>query len=174
MIRMFGLEFQNFEDEKITPNTILTCHPQFSKEEHFGVPLRVTVGYQCFYDKLHRLFAGLTFYAPVDTSILGKSKNFDSIDPTSKPHQQFSYVLASFDGKLTMVNGELVLSDGSKALIYSHFSPTKTSGNVKKGAIIGSVAKIPGGYGWGVSVRGFKGGKVWDLQRDIYNIRCLE
>lgn len=171
MIRMFGLEFPNPENEKITPDTILHCHTQKVMEERFGVPLRLTSGYQCFYDKLHRTFAGLTFYAPADTYNVYK---MNTVDPKGKPHQQFSYVLASFDGKLSMVNGEVVLSDGSKALIYSHFSPTKTSGNVKKGAIIGSVGNIPGGLGYGVSIRGFKGGKVWDLQADIINIRCLE
>ena len=171
MISLYGIDFPDFENEKITNNTILTCHPQRVAEERFGVPLRLTAGYQCFYDKLHRLFVGLTFYAPVNAQGV---EDKDKLNPSDKPHQQFSYVLASFDGKLTMVNGELVLSDGSKALIYSHFSPTKTSGNVKKGAIIGNVSKVPGGLGYGVSIRGYKGGKIWDLQRDIINIRCLE
>lgn len=171
MIRLYGMEFHDFKDENIKPSTILTCHPQRVNTEAFGVPLRVTAGYQCFYDKLHRMFSGLTFYAPPYAPDDIKA---DNIDPTGKPSEQFSFVLASFDGKLTALNGEIVLSDGTKAIIYSSFSPTKTSGQVKKGAIIGTVGKIPGGYGYGVSVRGYKNGKTWDMQRDLHNIPCIE
>lgn len=169
MIRMYGLEFH--EDEIIKDDTILKCHPQKIENEAYGVPLRLTAGYQCFYDKLHRTFAGLTFYAPpkVDDDV-----KFDNADLTAAPADNFSYVLASFDGKLHSVNGEIVLSDGEKAMIYSHFNPTKTSGSVKKGAIIGRVAKVPGGYGYGVSVRAYKGGSIWDIERELYNIKCLE
>lgn len=173
MITICGLEFPNYEDEYmlIKSDTIFRCHPQLVTEEHYGVPLRVTAGYQCFYDKKLRTFQGLTFYAPV---MMPDDYSYDKIDPSGVPHPNFSYVLASFDGKLQLVNGELCLTNGSKALLYNHFSPTKTTGNVKKGAIIGKVGRVPGGYGYGVSVRGFKGGNIWDIQRDLYNIRCIE
>lgn len=169
MIHFYGIEFPNFEDEKITPNTILTCHPQKVMEEHYGVPLRLSVGYQCFYDKLYRDFAGLTFFAPPDVSSQKKKTEKDMF---AKPHQQFSYVLASFDGSLSTSNGDVVLKGDKGVLIYSDFSPTKTSGSVKKGAIIGTVGKVS--YGYGVSVRGFKNGLVWNLQADLANINCVE
>lgn len=171
MIRFYGIEFPNYEDEKITPNTILTCHPQKTLEEIYGVPLRLTVGYQCFYDKLSRSFSGLTFYAPANVFVDRKKV---AADIHQKPHPQFSYVLASFDGSLTTNNGDVILNGDNGVLIYSHFSPTKTSGIVKKGAIIGVIGKIPNGYGYGVTIRGFKDGSVWNLQEDLKNISCIE
>lgn len=160
MISIGGLSF--LENEQIKSDEILTCHPQKMEKERIGVPLRVTVGYQCFYDKKLRTFQGMTFYAPSNSYLNGP------------PRDQFKYVLACIDGDLKTVNGELCLISGDKTIIYSHFLITKGSGKVKKGQIIGNVQAIPNGYGWGVSLRAYKGSTLWNIEKDYFNIPCVE
>lgn len=160
LISIGSLSF--LEEEKITSTTLLTCHPQNVRLEAIGVPVRVTVGYQCFYDVKFRTFQGMTFYAP-SSGPLG-----------SAPRDMFKYVLACMDGELKVVGKSLCLIGGGKTIMYDHLQMTKTSGKVKKGTIIGNVQSIPNGYGYGVSIRGYKGGAIWNIVNEIFNIPCVE
>ena len=172
MIRVLGFEFN--ENQKITKDDILRCHPQMSNqnEERFGVPLRVTSGYQCIYDNTYRNFRGLIFYAPAYVpKILKVDEQPDLLGP---PLEILSYVLASYDGTLKPYKDGMCLVSGEKTMVYRNINIIKSSGQIKKGGIIGTVKKVPNGYGYGVEVIAYKDGKVWNLQQDLYNINCLE
>lgn len=171
MIRICGLQFH--EDEKINPSDILRCHPQLTHggEELLGIPLRVTVGFQCIYDKVYREYQGVTFYAPVHFSRLRSENNMEH---NGKPLENLSYVLASYDGTLTKYKDGVCLVSDERTLIYSNLNVLKSSGTIKKGGIIGTVKLVDHEYGYGVTLRGYKGGKIWNIPNDIMNIPCIE
>lgn len=172
MIRVNGLEFD--EEVEIKNDMILRCHPQLvpEEEECYGVPLRATAGYQCIYDVLYKVFKGLIFYAPVHVPSLIRTDM--KIDPFGPPHDTLKYVLASFDGMLKPYGSGVCLIANGVTFVYDNLNIIKASGFVKKGAIIGTVKKVDGGLGYGVSVIAYKDGKVWNIQQELLNINCIE
>lgn len=172
MIRVNGLEFD--ESVEIKNDMILRCHPQLVplEEERYGVPLRATSGYQCIYDNLYREFKGLIFYAPPYIPAIRKID--EEIDPMGSPHDTLKYVLASFDGTLKPYKNGVCLIANGITFVYDNLNILKSSGSVKKGAIIGTVKKVETGLGYGVSIIAYKGGKVWNIQNELFNINCVE
>ena len=164
MIRVCGLEF--YEKEDIQEDMILTCHPQMvGDSERIGVPLRATEGYQCIYSKKTMKFGSIAFYAPPKEESGGAT------------YDNLKYVLACLNGNLSVLNGDLVLKDPCNTIVYSNLNILKSSGSVRKGQILGTVKAIPPeiGYGYGVILKGYKNdSEVWDIQKDIHNIPCVE
>ena len=157
------------ENEEISMDSILKCYPQMgSEDEKLGIPLRVTTGYQCIYDKTYRNLQAVTFYVPPKYSLL-KSENKDL---TGEPLDIFSYVLASYDGTLTPYKNGVCLINGEDTLIYTGIEIIKSTGQIKKGGIIGKVTQHI--FGYGVTVRGYHGGELWNIPNDIYNINSIE
>ena len=154
------------EKEIITQNGIYDCFNQGipRDKEIMGVPLRACIGMRCFYNEQTREYSGASFYAPPYSKISGP------------PHDVLKYVLAVQDGVVHAGGGQLVLATETTDFIYTNFNITRWSGSVKKGQILGTVSlsqdPITGmnEVGYGVTLMGYRDGKVVDLVSMLRNI----
>lgn len=157
------------EKEIITADKILECFPQGIRRdlEIIGVPLRACIGIQAFYNNQTREYSGVSFYAPPYSKVSGP------------PHDTLKYVLACADGTVNCSGGQLILSAKDIDFIYSNFNITRSSGSVKKGQIVGTVSLSTNSLtdmqeiGYGVTLMGFKSGKVVDIASMLRNIPHL-